>query len=79
MLSTIIFQSLVDTSQCSPGVVNLSSRRPLGVAGLISPWNLPQYLLSFKVAPAIMAGNTVVCKPRCRHCVVNTQCAVVTK
>ena len=66
-LSTIIFQSLVDTSQSSPGVVNLSSRRPLGVAGLISPWNLPLYLLTFKVAPAIMAGNTVVCKPRCRH------------
>ena len=63
----IDLQSLVDTSQSSPGVVNLSSRRPLGVAGLISPWNLPLYLLTFKVAPAIMAGNTVVCKPRCRH------------
>ena len=63
MLSTIIFQSLVDTSQCSPGVVNLSSRRPLGVAGLISPWNLPLYLLTFKLAPAIMSGNTVVAKP----------------
>ena len=62
-----VTQSLVDTSQSSPGVVNLSSRRPLGVAGLISPWNLPLYLLTFKVAPAIMAGNTVVCKPRCRH------------
>ena len=35
----------------------------LGVAGLISPWNLPLYLLTFKIAPAIMAGNTVVCKP----------------
>ena len=34
-----------------------------GVAGLISPWNLPLYLLTFKIAPAIMAGNTVVCKP----------------
>ena len=78
-MPVIDLQSLVDTSQSSPGVVNLSSRRPLGVAGLISPWNLPLYLLTFKVAPAIMAGNTVVCKPRCRHCVGTTQCAVVTK
>lgn len=33
------------------------------MAGLISPWNLPVYLLTFKIAPAIAAGNTVVCKP----------------
>ena len=45
----IDLQCLVDTSQSSPGVVNLSSRRPLGVAGPISPWNLPLYLLTFKV------------------------------
>ena len=32
-------------------------RHPLGVAALISPWNLPLYLLSFKIAPAIMAGE----------------------
>ena len=38
-------------------------RRPVGVAGLISPWNLPLYLLSWKIAPAIAYGNTVVCKP----------------
>lgn len=35
----------------------------MGVAGLISPWNLPLYLLTFKLAPAIAYGNTVVCKP----------------
>lgn len=45
------------------GTVNYSSRSPLGVAGLIAPWNLPLYLLTFKLAPALMAGNTVVCKP----------------
>jgi len=45
------------------GVINYTSRHPLGVAGLIAPWNLPLYLLSFKLAPALMAGNTVVCKP----------------
>ena len=33
------------------------------MAGLISPWNLPIYLLTFKVAPALAAGCTVVCKP----------------
>lgn len=38
-------------------------RRPRGVAGLISPWNLPLYLLTWKIAPAIATGNTCVCKP----------------
>ena len=56
---------MLDTSQTvgGAGVVNISSRHPVGVAGLISPWNLPLYLLTFKIAPAIMTGNTVVCKP----------------
>lgn len=45
------------------GAVNYCIRCPVGVAGLISPWNLPIYLLTFKIAPAIAAGNTVVCKP----------------
>ena len=59
------WQNLVETSNILPGagVINISSRHPLGVVGLISPWNLPLYLLSFKIAPAIMSGNTVVCKP----------------
>ncbi len=38
-------------------------RQPLGVVGLITPWNLPLYLLSWKVAPALAMGNTVVAKP----------------
>ncbi|MEL6673641.1 MAG: aldehyde dehydrogenase [Bacteroidota bacterium] len=42
---------------------NYTLRRPLGVAGLISPWNLPLYLFTWKVAPAIAAGNTAVAKP----------------
>ena len=45
------------------GAINYTLRSPVGVAGLISPWNLPSYLLSFKIAPAIAAGCTVVCKP----------------
>ncbi|GMR52609.1 hypothetical protein PMAYCL1PPCAC_22804, partial [Pristionchus mayeri] len=46
----------------SPGL-SYVVRDPVGVAVLISPWNLPIYLLSFKIAPAIATGNTVVCKP----------------
>ena len=37
--------------------------KPVGIAGLITPWNLPLYLLSWKIAPAIVMGNTVVAKP----------------
>ncbi|MGZ5475700.1 MAG: aldehyde dehydrogenase family protein, partial [Thermoanaerobaculia bacterium] len=43
--------------------LNYTLRQPIGVAGLISPWNLPLYLLSWKIAPAIAAGNTCVAKP----------------
>jgi aminomuconate-semialdehyde/2-hydroxymuconate-6-semialdehyde dehydrogenase len=43
--------------------LNYTLRRPRGVAGVISPWNLPLYLLTWKVAPALSAGNTVVAKP----------------
>lgn len=43
--------------------INYTIKMPVGVAGLISPWNLPMYLLTFKLAPAIAAGNTVVSKP----------------
>lgn len=45
------------------GAVNYTTRTPTGVAGLISPWNLPLYLLTWKVAPALATGNTVVAKP----------------
>ncbi len=43
--------------------LNYTLRKPRGVAGLISPWNLPLYLLTWKIAPAIASGNTCVCKP----------------
>lgn len=45
------------------GALNYTLRQPLGVAGLISPWNLPLYLLTWKIAPAIAAGNCCVAKP----------------
>ena len=42
---------------------NYTLRQPVGVAGCISPWNLPLYLFTWKIAPALAAGNTVVAKP----------------
>jgi aminomuconate-semialdehyde/2-hydroxymuconate-6-semialdehyde dehydrogenase len=43
--------------------INYTLRQPLGVVGCISPWNLPLYLFSWKIAPALAAGNCVVAKP----------------
>ena len=43
--------------------INFTLRQPLGVVGCISPWNLPLYLFTWKIAPAIAAGNCVVAKP----------------
>ena len=43
--------------------LNYTLRQPLGVVGCISPWNLPLYLFTWKIAPALAAGNTVVAKP----------------
>ncbi len=58
--------SLADrTEEYETGDVALNTvlRQPVGVVGLISPWNLPLYLLTWKIAPALAAGNTVVAKP----------------
>lgn len=49
--------------QSDDQAINYALRRPVGVAGLISPWNLPLLLLTWKVAPAIAAGNSCVIKP----------------
>ena len=43
--------------------INYVQRKPVGVVGLISPWNLPLYLLSWKIAPALLMGNTIIAKP----------------
>ncbi len=43
--------------------INYTIRQPIGVVACISPWNLPLYLFTWKIAPAIAAGNTVVAKP----------------
>jgi aminomuconate-semialdehyde/2-hydroxymuconate-6-semialdehyde dehydrogenase len=43
--------------------INYTLRTPIGVVGCISPWNLPLYLFTWKIAPALAAGNCVVAKP----------------
>src|SRR5262245_4905249 len=45
------------------GGVDMTFREPLGVVGMITPWNFPLTIASWKVAPALAAGNTVVLKP----------------
>lgn len=45
------------------GAINHVHRTPVGCVGLITPWNLPLYLLTWKVAPALLMGNTIVAKP----------------
>ena len=47
----------------STETLNVTLRQPIGVVGCISPWNLPLYLFTWKIAPALAAGNTVVAKP----------------
>jgi aminomuconate-semialdehyde/2-hydroxymuconate-6-semialdehyde dehydrogenase len=42
---------------------NYTLRQPRGITGLISPWNLPLYLMSWKIAPAVAVGNTAIAKP----------------
>ena len=43
--------------------MNYVHRSPIGTVGLITPWNLPLYLLTWKVAPALLMGNTIIAKP----------------
>ncbi len=50
-------------SHSDSGTVHYTLRQPLGPVACISPWNLPLYLLTWKIAPALAAGNTVVAKP----------------
>lgn len=52
-----------DPTFADHGAINHLHRSPIGCVGLITPWNLPLYLLSWKVAPALLMGNTIVAKP----------------
>ncbi len=61
--STAFYHLSGNTHPMDGKAVNYTTRKPLGVIGAISPWNLPLYLLTWKIAPAIAAGNTIVAKP----------------
>ncbi|XP_064882201.1 2-aminomuconic semialdehyde dehydrogenase [Oncorhynchus nerka] len=61
--SSVLHHTTDCTTMDHLGCVNYTVRSPVGVAGLISPWNLPLYLLTWKIAPAVATGNTVVAKP----------------
>jgi aminomuconate-semialdehyde/2-hydroxymuconate-6-semialdehyde dehydrogenase len=61
--ATAILHQSSESHATDATALNYTLRQPIGVAGLISPWNLPLYLLSWKVAPALASGNTCVAKP----------------
>lgn len=61
--STAIMQYASQSHEMVNTAINYTLRKPLGVVACISPWNLPLYLFTWKIAPAIAAGNTVVAKP----------------
>ncbi|RME16740.1 MAG: aldehyde dehydrogenase, partial [Bdellovibrio sp.] len=50
-------------SEMDQVAINYTLRQPVGVCGLIAPWNLPLYLMTWKLAPCLAMGNTAVCKP----------------
>jgi len=61
--ATAILHESSDAHQTDEEAINITVKSPLGVVGCISPWNLPLYLFTWKIAPALAAGNTVVAKP----------------
>jgi aminomuconate-semialdehyde/2-hydroxymuconate-6-semialdehyde dehydrogenase len=61
--ATAILHTRSESYVSDGSALNYVLRQPRGVAGLISPWNLPLYLLSWKIAPALATGNTAVAKP----------------
>jgi aminomuconate-semialdehyde/2-hydroxymuconate-6-semialdehyde dehydrogenase len=61
--ATEILHTSTSAHQTDQHTLNVTLRSPLGVVGCISPWNLPLYLFTWKIAPALAAGNCVVAKP----------------
>ena len=61
--ATAILHDHSELHEMDGEALNYTSRQPIGVAACISPWNLPLYLLTWKIAPALATGNTVVAKP----------------
>lgn len=61
--ATGIMHMSTDSHSMEDKAINYTLRQPVGVVGCISPWNLPLYLFTWKIAPALAAGNCVVAKP----------------
>ncbi len=61
--ATAILHDSAETHEMEDVALNYTMRQPLGVVACISPWNLPLYLFSWKIAPALASGNCVVAKP----------------
>jgi aminomuconate-semialdehyde/2-hydroxymuconate-6-semialdehyde dehydrogenase len=61
--ATAILHYASESHSMEDTAINYTLRTPVGVAGCISPWNLPLYLFTWKIAPAIASGNCVVAKP----------------
>lgn len=63
LIQTAGLESFQTETPDGKNALNYAVRKPLGVVGIITPWNLPLLLLTWKVAPALACGNTVVVKP----------------
>ena len=61
--ATAILHTQSESYMTDNEALNITLRQPRGVVGCISPWNLPLYLFTWKIAPALVTGNTVVGKP----------------
>ena len=61
--ATAIMHFASESHAMEDKAINYTLRKPIGVVGCISPWNLPLYLFTWKIAPALAAGNCVVAKP----------------
>jgi len=63
LIKTVGLESFQTDTPDGKSALNYAVRKPLGVVGIITPWNLPLLLLTWKVAPALACGNTAVVKP----------------
>lgn len=61
--ATAILHFSSESHEMEDLAINYTLKQPIGIAGCISPWNLPLYLFSWKIAPALAAGNCVIAKP----------------
>lgn len=61
--ATAIMHFAAESHSMEDKAINYTLRQPIGVVGCISPWNLPLYLFTWKIAPAIASGNCVIAKP----------------